>query len=450
MGDRLTKRLLDAAKPNNKEQYLWDGEIRGFGLRIRPSPLTAPSEFGARTFVYVYRPGGGRAAPKRRVTIGSYGEITLEKARERAKQLAGDVAHARDPAAEIKASRRAKAAAAKSTVRVLVPLFVEQHHRARGNRWADEAGRTLTFDAVRKWGDRPVAEITSVDIAKLLREVVDKRDAPVQARKLYIALSRFFRWCVTEGYRDGSPMVAVEKPADGEARERVISDVEIGLMWKAAEAMGYPFGPCVQLLILTGARRNEIAEAERAEFDLDAATWLLPAARSKNKRSHLRHLSPQATSIIEKLPKLGQPLAPPRKPRPSRPASPAPIAGNLLFSTTGGTPVSGFSKIRDRLQAAMVAEAKRLDIEPPADDWQFHDLRRSLVTWLASAGFAIHVADKLLGHVTGAIQGVAAVYQRNEFLPERKAAMLAWGEHVAAIVAGKTEGDNVVPLRGAS
>ncbi|QQS10733.1 MAG: site-specific integrase [Rhodospirillales bacterium] len=441
MSDRLTKRSIDAARPGPREVVLWDGEIRGFGLRIRPS--------GVRSFVYVYRPGGGRASPKRRVTIGSHGEITLEDARLKAKKLAGDVAHDRDPAKEKRAKRRAKASAAASTVAGLVPLFAEQHHRARGNRWADEAERTLKFDAVRKWGSRSVAEIEPVEITRLLREVATQRGAPVQARRLYIALSRFFRWCATEGYCSGSPMVAVEAPAPERARDRVISDEEIALMWRAADRMSYPFGPCVQLLILTGARRNEIAEAERGEFDLDAATWLLPAARSKNKRPHLRHLSPLTVELLKTLPELGQPLLPAPAPRRSRPPRDTPLASSLLFSTNGSTAVSGFSKVRTRLQLDMTTEAERLGIAPPADDWTFHDLRRSMVTWLAGAGFAIHVADKVLGHVSGAIQGVTAIYQRNEFLPERKAAMLAWGEHVAAIVSGREGGGNAVALRGA-
>lgn len=442
MGERLTKKAIDGALPKPAEYHVWDGEIRGFGLRIRPS--------GARSFVYHYRPGGGRASPKRKVTIGSYGEITVDQAREKAKKLAGDVAHDRDPAADIRATRHANAKARETTVTALVPLFIEQHHRARGNRWADEAGRTLTFDAVRKWGPRSVGEITSAEVSKLLREVATKRSAPVQSRKLYIALSRFFRWCVAEGHCVDSPMAAVEAPPPEASRERVITGAEIALMWKAAEGLGYPFGPCVQLIILTGARRNEIAEAERSEFDLHAQTWTLPAARSKNKRSHLRHLSPHAMTVLEALPQVGRPLREASKPRPSRPARDVPIAGELLFSSTGRTAISGFSKIRNRLQTDMVAEAKRIGIEPPPDDWQFHDLRRSLVTWLAGAGFAVHVADKLLGHVSGAIRGVQAVYQRAEFLPERKAALLAWGEHVAALVAGTPEADNVVRLSRAT
>ena len=442
MGDRLTKKAIDTASVSDREAYLWDGELKGFGLRIRPT--------GARSFVYVYRPGGGRAAPKRKVTIGTYGAITLEQAKAKARRLAGDVAHNRDPALEIRAGREAQSVASKTTVSVLVPLFVEQHHRARGNRSADEAGRTLSFDLVKRWPHRSVKEITGPELTRLLRDVAVRRKAPGQARRLYIALSRFFRWCVTEGYCASSPVATVEAPPPGRVRERVISDFEIALMWRAAQTLGYPFGYCVQLLILTGARRNEIAEAKRSEFSLAAETWILPATRSKNKRSHLRHLSPQAVAILNALPQVGDVVRPPAVPRTGRAVRDAVVVADLLFSTTGRTPISGFSKVRDRLQELMVKEAKRLDLPPPADDWQFHDLRRSLVTWLAAAGFAVHVADKLLGHVSGAIRGVAAVYQRHEFLPERRAAMLAWGQHVEDVVRGRPVIGNVVPIRAES
>ena len=244
MSGRLTKKAIDTAPVSDREAYLWDGELRGFGLRIRPS--------GARSFVYIYRPGGGRAAPKRKVTIGTYGTITLEQARAKARRLAGDVAHSRDPALEIRANREARSVATKTTVSVLVPLFVEQHHRARGNRSADEAGRTLSFDLAKRWPHRSVKEITGPELTRLLRDVAVGRKAPGQARRLYIALSRFFRWCVAEGYCASSPVSTVEAPPPDRVRERVISDLEIALMWRSAQTLGYPFGYCIQLLILTG------------------------------------------------------------------------------------------------------------------------------------------------------------------------------------------------------
>jgi integrase len=110
-----------------------------------------------------------------------------------------------------------------------------------------------------------------------------------------------------------------------------------------------------------------------------------------------------------------------------------------VFSTTGTTAPSGFSRAKLALDTAMAKEAaERTAGSIP--DWRFHDFRRTAVTWLAGAGFPPHVADRLLNHVTGSIQGVAAIYQRGEFLAERKAALEAWAAHV------KRCGDGNVPV----
>ena len=101
---------------------------------------------------------------------------------------------------------------------------------------------------------------------------------------------------------------------------------------------------------------------------------------------------------------------------------------DLVFTANGRTPVSGFAKSKERL-----------DRLSGVRDWRLHDFRRTAVTWMAGAGFPPHVADRLLNHVEGAIRGVAAVYQRGEFLPERKAALEAWAGHVLACAARKAE-----------
>jgi integrase len=137
----------------------------------------------------------------------------------------------------------------------------------------------------------------------------------------------------------------------------------------------------------------------------DLTTWALPGARAKNGKAHLVHLAEPARAILVSMPR---------------------IAGqDLVFSVTGKTPPSGFSKAKLALHAAMAKDAGEA-----TPDWRFHDFRRTAVTWLAGAGFAPHVADRLLNHVTGSIQGVAAIYQRGEFLSERKAALEAWAAHV--------------------
>jgi integrase len=208
-----------------------------------------------------------------------------------------------------------------------------------------------------------------------------------------------------------------------------LSDEEIGLLWRACDTVNPAYSACLRLIFLTGCRRNEAAQARWAEFDLDAGTWSLPAARSKNKRAHVTDLPQQAIDLLVTLP----------------------CSGPFVFSTTGGAkPLGGFSKVRRVLQATMVKEAAKLKLASPVDDWVFHDIRRSLVSWLAANGVAIHVADRLLNHVSGSLGGVVGIYQRYQFVPERRAALAAWGNHVASLASGAPAPSNVVTLHAAA
>ncbi len=409
----LTKRTLQRAVAERRDGYLWAESPAGFGCRVRAS--------GAAAFIFDYRPGGGRSAPKRRVTIGSPLSLSIDKAREEALKIAGQVAAGGDPALARKEQRRQRAVAPDTTIASLVAVFVEKHHRAKGNRSTAEVERILKRDAVRAWGSRAIAEISGVDVSRLIQSVVE-RGAPISARKLYIALQRLFRWCCEHGFIAVSPMVAAAKPPAERPRDRVLSDAEIAAIWRASDHLGYPWKHCIRLLILTGARRNEVACATWAEFNSDE--WTIPAERSKNARPQLRHVTPQIAAVLETVPK----VAP------------------FLFTTTRVRPVSGFSRLRQRVQSVMEDEARISGLSAPASDWTWHDLRRSMVTWIAGAGFPPHVADRLLGHSTGSISGIAAVYQRAAFLAERKAALLAWNAHIEGLTGGGGIETNVVRL----
>ena len=190
----------------------------------------------------------------------------------------------------------------------------------------------------------------------------------------------------------------------------------------AAEMLGWPFGRAVQLLTVTAARRSEVLGLDWAELDLDAGLWRLPAARSKNGEAHVIHLSPQAVAIVKslrdfkdgKLPKAG-----------------------LAFSTTGKTPIGGITKYKARLD--MIAKVKA---------WRLHDLRRTAATGMSGMGFSLTVVERVLNHRGVSRSGVAGIYQRAEFLPERKVALTAWGERVAALVEGRKPADNVFDFTG--
>lgn len=191
------------------------------------------------------------------------------------------------------------------------------------------------------------------------------------------------------------------------SRDRVLSDEELTKIWEATETLGFPFGPLYRLLILTGQRISEVSGMRRSE--IDGNTWTIPAERSKNKKAHVVHLTSTAMSVIDEIPDQGF---------------------DLLFSTNGRKPPSGFSRAKARLDAS---------IEPCLDPWRTHDLRRTATTGMAKIGIPPHIADAILNHKSGTISGVAAVYNRFEYLKEREHALEAWSAYVTELINGPIE-----------
>jgi integrase len=195
-----------------------------------------------------------------------------------------------------------------------------------------------------------------------------------------------------------------------------LSDHELRLVWRATEAIGWPFGSMVRLLLLTGQRRNEVARMQWIELDLERGLWTLPRERVKNDRPHTVPLSPLVVSIIKSLPR---------------------IAGQYVFTTNGETASSGYSVAKRRLDAQLPADM-------PA--WRWHDLRRTLASGLARLGVNLPVIEKILNHISGSFGGIVSVYQHHDFADEKRQALEAWSDHVAAIVADNPA--KVVSLRG--
>ena len=200
---------------------------------------------------------------------------------------------------------------------------------------------------------------------------------------------------------DRSPAEGVPLPAKEVARDRILDDRELANVILAARKIGGPYGSIVELLALTGQRREEVAGLHRDEFDLAQRIWTIPRARTKNAKAHIVHLSKQALAVLER----------------------ADHCGPLVLSPLGTKTFQNFS------------HAKRLlDQLSGVTGWRLHDLRRTCVSGMARLGVAPHVADKILNHQSGTISGVAAVYQRHEFLAERRAALNRWGAHVAGLL----------------
>jgi integrase len=174
------------------------------------------------------------------------------------------------------------------------------------------------------------------------------------------------------------------------------------------------------MLILTGARRSEIAEARWPEIDFAAKTFTFPKSRSKNSREHVFALASSAIEILKACPRVGE--------------------SAFVFTTAGRTPIKDFSFIKKRLDAQM---------PDGTEPWVLHDLRRTFASGCARLSIAIHVVEKCLGHASGTFRGIVSVYQRHDFAAEQRAAVETWGQHVRAIVSGETAAKVIELKRGA-
>lgn len=389
MQQRLTKRVVDDATPSDKDSFVWDTGLKGFGLKVTPA--------GRKSFIYQYRTGG-RGTPTKRVTIGTYGALTTDQARTQAQRLAGAVADDRDPSAEGRQRKADLAHQSRNTFSGLIDAFIEQYAKRHQRQW-QETERLLRHDAQPVWGKKPAALITRQDVDALLQSVASR--APISANRLGAALRKLFKWAVGNGRLEASPMAGMSLPSPERSRDRVLSDDELARLISAAESLGYPFGPFFMLLLLTAQRRDEVAGMRWSEIEENQ--WIIPAARSKNGRAHIVHLNEPALDILTRIPRQGD--------------------SNLIFTTTGTTPISGLSKAKDRLDELSAVRG-----------WRFHDVRRTVTTGLANLGHPPHVCDKILNHTTGAISGVAAVYQKAEFLSERQTALDDWGRRIASLM----------------
>lgn len=421
---KLTEKAIAAlaCEEGRKDRLVFDDEVSGLAVRITAK--------GSKSFVTQYTMG----REKRRVPLGRWGAVTLADARKAARAILGQVAAGEDPAADRKAQRKAaeaQAAAERYTLAALVEEWDALALAGRSDAYRGEAVRAIrfAFDGHLK---KPAEALARAAALRVLDAMAKDGKHAMAGRTLAYARA-CYTWAQKRGKVPGNPFQGLPIPTATPSRERVLSDEEVGAIYTAAGTLGWPFGPLLRVLLLTAQRRSEVAGMRWSEINADMTVWTLPGSRVKNGQAHVVHLSEPVRAILADVPRTqGQ---------------------DLVFSTTGRTAPSGFSAAVARLKTATDAEraarAEAAGLEPPGpmEDWRLHDFRRACVTWLAGAGYNPAVADKLLNHVAATgLSDVARVYQRNQFLPERKAALNAWGAHVLAMAEGKVITGNVVPL----
>jgi integrase len=403
----LTDRALKAMKPAapGTRKMLWDSAVPSFGARV--------SEHGKITFIVLRRRPGDKHALRR--MLGQYPIMPLAEAREAALLALREIERGIDPKKRKEAERCAEAQRRANSFASAAEDFIVRH--VRKLRSGAEVESAIRRELVARWGERPITDISRRDIIALIEEIADTGRNAV-ARKIHAYCSKLFGWAVARGKYglETSPCADV-KPAAligaPEARQRVLSDSEMLAVWRASEGLSYPVAPFMRLLLLTGQRLREVAEMQWSEIDFDKALWTIPAGRMKADSAHVVPLSQDVVAIIESLPRW---------------------TGSFVFSTTGGArPISGFSKIKLRIDAAL-AEAI------PA--WRFHDLRRTMRTGLSALRVPDTVSELCIAHTQ---KGLHKIYDQHTYLDEKRHAFDAWANHVLAICEPGGQG-NVVPI----
>ena len=407
MAKALTQIAIDNLTPGPARREIPDGKESGLYFVLQPT--------GKAGWALRYRVGG----KPRKLTIGDYPAIGLAKARSEALKAKSALASGNDPAMAKRAAKIAKKVekrAADDTVERVIADFISIYAKTKTRDWRETERLLAEFSAA--WRGRQLRDIDKPDIHRVLDAVV-ARGSPVTANRKFAQLRKMCNWAVSRGIVERSPCDGIDPPSAETSRERVLDKDEIRLVWRAADDLGFPFGPIVKLLVLTGQRRSEVGGMEWRELDLEKGLWTIPASRSKNKRQHGLPLSPQAVEIIKGLPR---------------------FSGSRFVFSPGETAPSGFSRAKTRIDS-LIAKLNGGNIEP----WILHDIRRSVASGLAALGINLPVIERCLNHVSGSFAGIVGVYQKHDFADEMRTAMERWGRYVEALAAGEATG-NVVEI----
>jgi integrase len=382
MKRKLTPKTVEHLKAEERRRLeVWDTTLPGFGIRIYQT--------GRKVWFVIARVKGRQ----RRFTIGTYPILALADARTKARNVLRDVQmgiYDESPAP------------ASTTLGEAVTLFVSLYAKPKNRGWRETERILGKFAALYS---RPLDEIRRAEIVRVL-DMLIANGTPYRANRALSAIKKLLNWALNRGMIDVNPIAGQRMPTKECARDRILSDDEIERLVRAAKADSYPFGAIYLVLLLTGQRRGEVSAMRWPEVDLQRRLWTIPAARAKNGHAHEVPLSGAVIEILRQLPRF--------------------LHSDFVFTTNGQSPVSGFGRAKDRFERTV-----------GSTDGRVHDLRRTAASGMARLGTPPHVIEKVLNHRTGAISGVAAVYNRYGYGEEKRDALERWAQWVLGISVAK-------------
>ena len=390
----MKKHLTDASvqrikPPMQGSLEIFDLGYPGLALRI--------GHGGTKSFEIFYRVGG----KLRRDTLGRWPEVSLAKARELWRTTREAIAKGQEP-------RRDNGNASPRLFESVVEDWMKRD-LAPNNKQSSLylVERMVERDMLPAWRGRAIESITKQDVIGLLDGIVD-RGAKISANRTYAALGRLFKWATGRDIVSKNPMMGLGRPGGKEeSRERVLDDEELVKVWGGAGKVPV-FGDVVKLLLLTGARKEEIGQLKWDEIEEDHI--VLSNGRTKTGNGHIIPLSPMARSVLDAMPRIGE----------------------YVFTVNGVKPIAGWSVAKENLDKAS-----------GVSDWRIHDIRRTCATGLQKLGVTLQAVEAVLGHTSGSRGGIVGVYQRHDYADEKRAALKAWATHLSALLEGRKPGKHL-------
>ena len=388
----LTAKFVENVKAERRIDY-WDDVERGLVLRVSPT--------GVKSWTVVYTRESDGA--KRRVTLGQFPAVSLEKARAKALKAKTAVSEGGDPAGDKRERREAM------TIKQLGALYLEKYAKRNKKTWAEDE-RLLKVEVYPEIGDMKAVAVKRRDLLDII-EAKAEAGHLAASNQILAVVRKMFNWAVDGDYLETSPAIGVKPRGKAVRRDRVLSDAEVKAIWNALPEAAFRVGTAdvFRLLLLTGQRSGEVCGMRRSEIDVDEARWTIPGGRTKNGLTHVVPLSPSALAIVQ----AALEKADDEKDAP-------------LFTRTG-VPI----------ESNAIAQAARLKLQVTDEPWTPHDIRRTVATGMAGISIAPHIVEAVLNHISGFKAGVAGVYNRNTYEPEKRRALDMWAEHLAALTDGR-------------
>ena len=408
---KFTNTSIKALKAKSERYEQWEDNGKGFGIRVSPS--------GRKSWIFMYR-YEGRA---RRMTLGVYPKMTLADAHYAHADARKSLEKGDDPGSILTEANKESIQA--PTMARLVDEYIEKWAKPRKRTWKEDA-RILAKDVVPNLGRRKARDVKPRDINLVIDKIVE-RDAPISATRALRIIKKMFSFAVSRGILDASPCVAIEPPAKEGHRERVLEEKEIKKFWfgldKAVMANGTKL--VLKLLLVTGQRKGEVAQAEWSEIDLDQRWWTISSEKTKNKRVHRVPLTGIAIDLLKEAKALAK-------------------DSKWVFPSVKNqsiTPRSISRAIRNNSQEKPANHPKH---KPPygdffqIDHFTPHDLRRTVATKMAESGVDETNISKVLNHIVEGVTGKH--YNLYSYDREKRKALEKWARELKSITSGKQKG----------